>query len=104
MELHRVRPAGEAEAEAAERQSAGGAEVAPGLLPGPVHPLVELPPGEGRRALHPHLLQVDQGALPLAEHQVLQGRKRQQVVLGEHHRISSSDTPAGSRSRWTVTA
>ncbi len=45
--------------------------------------LVKMPAFDGQSVLGPEALDVDQGALPLAEEQVLEGGDRQEVVFSE---------------------
>ncbi len=49
-----------------------------------MHALVQNAPFRRQAVLVPHLLDVDQRTLPLAEQQVLEPRKGQQLVFGIH--------------------
>lgn len=110
VKLDDVGFSGEPEPEAAQGKRPGDPEIAPGFLDSAVRLLVEVTALDGQRIFHPDLLQMDQSALPLAEQQVLQGGKREEVVFAEHrshppdHRISRRLTPAGRRSRAMLTS
>ena len=106
VKLDDVGLAGEPVAEATERKRPGDPEIAAGFLNTAVRLLMKMPAFDGQRILYPHLLQMDQRALPLAKQQVLESGKREEVVFGEHwsHRISRRLTPTGKRSRATVTS
>ena len=59
-----------------------------------MHPLVHDPAFGGKAVLLPGLFDMDQSALPLAEHKVLQGRQEEKVFFGVAHRFFSSRLPA----------
>jgi hypothetical protein len=105
VELDDVRLSREAEPEAAQRQAADDPEVPSGFGLSAVRPLVEMGTLDGQRVVHPDPLEVDESALALTEEQVLEGGEREEVVFGKHFQLTSrSFTPAGTRSRWTVTS
>jgi hypothetical protein len=49
---------------------------------------MEVLPLNGEIILGPHLLDVDESALPLAEQQVLQGGNREKGVFREHLKVA----------------
>ena len=106
MKFDDIRPAGKPEAQVAKRQPASDAQVAAGLPNAAVRLLMKMPAFHGQRVFHPDLFQVDESALPFAEQQVLERGDREEVVFGVHgvYRSSRRLTPAGSRSRCTVTS
>jgi hypothetical protein len=63
-----------------EREAADDADVATALPGHPVYALVQLPPFKSEGVLLPLALQVDQGALALTEHQMLEGGEGKEVA------------------------
>lgn len=48
-----------------------------------MYPVMKVATLEGERVVSPHLLDVDERALSLAEHQMLQRRKREKIIFVE---------------------
>src|SRR5690606_28882288 len=69
-----------------EREGVLGADGAAGAVLGAVDALVGAAAAEGEDVLVPDALDVDEGALPGAVGPVLEGRERDEVVVGEGHR------------------
>src|ERR1700732_903412 len=96
MELDEIGLPAEAQPKAVKAKAAGDLEARARLrFPG-IGPFVQVPALDCERILDPHLLEMDQGALPLAEQQVLERRERQQVVFRDAYQITA---PPSRRNR-----
>lgn len=86
VELHHIGSSGNPEVKGAQREASEDHDITPHLPPGPslIRPVVEAGTFQGQGVVTPHLFDVDQGALSLAEHQVLKGGKGEEFILGEH--------------------
>jgi len=84
MELHHVCDSRQSEAERPERKAPRNPDIAPGLCSSLVDAVVQVLPLDGKSIVRPELLNVDQRALPLAEHQMLQCRQLQQSIFVIH--------------------
>ena len=80
-ELHPVGDARDAQPARDETKRRRQAHVAPRLVLAAVDPLVQDAPRRRERVLRPDALHVDERALPPAEHGVLQGGKRHQILI-----------------------
>ena len=79
VELDHVGDTGKAEAERADTQGGGGADIAAALALGAVDPFVKYVPFGCQAVLCPKILNVNQCALALAENKVLQCGNHEQV-------------------------
>jgi hypothetical protein len=82
VKLHHIRLAGQAKAQGTQGQSGFDPNTVPAQMFATIHPLMHDAALSGEHIFRPDLLDMDQGALPLTEQQMLQSRERQQIVLG----------------------
>jgi hypothetical protein len=80
----------QAEPQGPQQQPACDPNIAPrfGARPGFVDAIVQVLPLDRERIVRPQSLDMDQGTLPFAEQQVLQGRKLQQLIFLIHELLS----------------
>jgi hypothetical protein len=81
MKLHNIRLPDQPKSERPQRHSTFYANISPGFPACVINPLVHNPSLSGKQVFVPHSLNMDQGALPFAEEQVLQGGQRDKVVF-----------------------
>jgi hypothetical protein len=84
MEFHNIGPADESEAERSEGHRIFKANPVAGFVLRTVHAAVLHPAFGGEPVFGPLLFQMDQGALAWTIDVVLQGGKRQQLILSVH--------------------
>lgn len=83
--LNHVGLASQPEAEGVQTEAAGDSEARPAFRPGVVRLLMQFAAFGGEAVLRPHLLDMNQGPLALAEHEVLEAGEGQEVVFGVPH-------------------
>lgn len=103
VHLDDVRFADKTEPVIAKREAAGDTHVAAGLRVAGIRGFVKRPSVRGQRVLDPQPFYVNERALALAEHEVLEGGDGDWGVWINGHGFSSSSTPSGTRSACTVT-
>jgi hypothetical protein len=84
MKLHHIRLAGEAKTQGAQGQRGLDTDTVSTQMFATIHPLMHDAALGGEQIFRPDLLNVDQGALPLTEQQMLKRGKGVEIVFGIH--------------------
>jgi hypothetical protein len=84
MKLHHIRLAGEAKAQGTQGQSGFDPDTVSAQSFATIHPLMHDAALGGETVFFPNLFDMNQSASTLAKEQMLQGRKRKEVVFGKH--------------------